>query len=235
MADEAPPKLIQIGPQGGLKKDGFNLVTERVVTVNPETKQLEVELLAYDGKTVLLDVAEEALEDLKQIKVGDGATIRVVEEGGRRIAKSFKIRAKDPNAAKADAMLLDLKDSHWLNRKYAAEILGELKETRAVGPLVEALTDDVGDVRQRAYDSLIKIGGSAVSSLVPLLVSEEDELRQSVTEIIRKIGKPAVEPLATALAEADDRLKTRIMKVLDRMGYKPKPTEEAKVEVPRLT
>jgi hypothetical protein len=234
MADEAPAKLIQIGPKGGLKKDGFNLVTERVVAVNPEAKQLEVELLAYDGKTVLLDVAEEALEDLKQIKAGDGATIRVVEEGGRRIAKSFKIRAKDPNAAKADAMLLDLKDPHWLNRKYAAEILGELKESRAVGPLVEALMDEVGDVRQRAYDSLIKIGSSAVPSLVPLLVSEEDELRQSATEIIRKIGKPAVEPLATALAEADDRLKTRIMKVLDRMGYKPKPKDEAKAEVPRL-
>jgi hypothetical protein len=234
MADEAPAKLIQIGPKGGLKKDGFNLVTERVVAVNPEAKQLEVELLAYDGKTVLLDVAEEALEDLKQIKAGDGATIRVVEEGGRRIAKSFKIRAKDPNAAKADAMLLDLKDPHWLNRKYAAEILGELKESRAVGPLVDALTDEVGDVRQRAYDSLIKIGGSAVRSLVPLLVSEEDELRQSATEIIRKIGKPAVEPLATALTEADDRLKTRIMKVLDRMGYKPKPKDEAKAEVPRL-
>ena len=235
MADEAPAKLIQIGPKGGLKKDGFNLVTERVVAVNPEAKQLEVELLAYDGKTVLLDVAEEVLEDLKQIKAGDGATIRVVEEGGRRIAKSFKIRAKDPNAAKAEAMLLDLKDPHWLNRKYAAEILGELKEARAVEPLVAALTDDVGDVRQRAYDSLIKIGGSAVPSLVPLLVSEEDELRQSVTEIIRKIGKPAVEPLATALAEADDRLKTRIMKVLDRMGYKPKPKDEAKAEIPRLT
>jgi len=235
MADEAPAKLIQIGPKGGLKKDGFNLVTERVVAVNPEAKQLEVELLAYDGKTVLLDVAEEALEDLKQIKAGDGATIRVVEEGGRRIAKSFKIRAKDPNAAKADAMLLDLNDPHWLNRKYAAEILGELKEARAVEPLVAALTDDVGDVRQRAYDSLIKIGGSAVPSLVPLLVSEEDELRQSVTEIIRKIGKPAVEPLATALAEADDRLKTRIMKVLDRMGYKPKPKDEVKAGIPRLT
>jgi HEAT repeat protein len=133
-------------------------------------------------------------------------------------------------------MLLDLKDSHWLNRKYAAEVLGELKEVRAVRPLVDALADEVGDVRQRAYDSLIKIGGPAVSSLVPLLVSEEDEIRQSVTEIIRKIGKPAVEPLATALAEADDRLKTRVMKVLDRMGYKPKVHDEAKaVEAPRLT
>lgn len=235
MAEEAPVKLIQIGPKGGEKKDGFNLVTERVVAVNPEAKQIEVELLAYDGKTVVLEVAEEALEDLKKLKVGDGATIRVVEEGGKRVAKSFRIRAKDPNAAKADAMLLDLKDPHWLNRKYAAEVLGELKDQRAVMPLVNALTDEVGDVRQRAYDSLIKLGGVSVSSLVPLLVSEEDEIRQSATEIIRKIGKPAVEPLATALTDADDRLKTRIMKVLDRMGYKPKAKSEAAVELPRLT
>ena len=234
MAEEAPVKLIQIGPKGGTKKDGFNLVTERVVAVNPEAKQLEVELLAYDGKTVVLEVGDEALEDFLKIKPGDGATIRVVEEGGKRIAKSFRIRAKDPNAAKADAMLIDLKDSHWLNRKYAAEVLGELKDPRAVLPLVEALTDEGGDVRQRAYDSLIKIGGIAVASLVPLLASEEDDVRQSATEIIRKIGKPAVEPLATALADADDRLKTRIMKVLDRMGYKPKAKEGAQAEPAKL-
>jgi HEAT repeat protein len=121
-------------------------------------------------------------------------------------------------------MLLDMKDTHWLNRKYAAESLGELKDQRAVGPLVEALTDEVGDVRQRAYDSLIKLGGVSVSSLIPLLVAEEEELRQAATEIVRKIGKPAVEPLAVALGEADERLKARILKVLDRMGYKPKPT-----------
>jgi len=234
MADEAPVKLIQIGPKGGPKKDGFNLGTERVVAVNPEAKQLEVELLAYDGKTVVLDVGDEALEDFLKIKPGDGATIRVVEEGGKRVAKSFRIRAKDPNAAKADAMLIDLKDSHWLNRKYAAEVLGELKDPRAVVPLVEALTDEVGDVRQRAYDSLIKIGGSAVPSLVPLLAAEEDDVRQSATEIIRKIGKPAVEPLATALADADDQLKKKIMKVLDRMGYKPKPKDSAQAEPAKL-
>ena len=55
MAEETPTKLIQIGPKGGPKKDGFNLVTERVVAIHPEAKQIEVELLAYDGKTVVLD------------------------------------------------------------------------------------------------------------------------------------------------------------------------------------
>ncbi len=222
MANEAPAQLISIGPKSGTKKDGFNLVTENVSGINLETSQIEVELLAYDGKTVLLDVGEEALEDLQKIKLGDGATLRVVEEDGKRIVKSFRIRSKDPNVAAADAALLDLNDTHWLNRKHAIEVLGELKVEAAVKPLVEMLNDEVGDVRQRAYDALIKIGAPCVLEVVPLLTNEEDELRQSATEILRKIGKPAVEPLAQALGDADEKLQKRIMKVLDRMGYKRK-------------
>jgi HEAT repeat protein len=222
MANEAPAKLISIGPKSGTKKDGFNLVTENVTAINLETRQIEVELLAYDGKTVLMDVSEEAVEDLQKIKLGDGATLRVVEESGKRIVKSFRIRSKDPNIQKADAALLDLTDTHWLNRKHAIEVLGELRVEAAVTPLVEMLNDEVGDVRQRAYEALIKIGAPCVAEVVPLLISEEDDLRQSATEILRKIGKPAVEPLALALGEADEPLQKRIMKVLDRMGYKRK-------------
>jgi hypothetical protein len=222
MANEAPAKLISIGPKSGTKKDGFNLVTEKVSMINLETNQIEVELLAYDGKTVLLDVGEEAVEDLHKIKIGDGATLRVVEEEGKRIVKSFRIRSKDPSVTAADAALLDLTDTHWLNRKHAIEVLGELRVEAAVKPLVEMLNDEVGDVRQRAYEALIKIGAPCVLDVVPLLTEEEDELRQSATEILRKIGKPAVEPLAQALGEADERLQKRILKVLDRMGYKRK-------------
>ncbi len=222
MANEAPAKLISIGPKSGTKKDGFNLVTENVTAINLETRQIEVELLAYDGKTVLMDVSEEAVEDLQKIKIGDGATLRVVEEDGKRIVKSFRIRSKDPSIQRADAALQDLTDSHWLNRKHAIEVLGELRVEAAVKPLVEMLSDEVGDVRQRAYEALIKIGAPCVPDVIPFLVSEEDDLRQSATEILRKIGKPAVEPLALALGEADEKLQKRIMKVLDRMGYKRK-------------
>lgn len=221
MADAGPSPLVQVSPKRA-KKDGFNLVTENVVAVNVEARQLEVELLAYDGKTVLLDVAEDMLTDLQTIKPGDGATLRIVEEDGKRLVKQFRVRAKDPNVVKVDAALMDLQDSHWLNRKYAVEVLGELKAASAVNDLVERLDDEVGDVRHRAYEALIKIGAPSVPRVIPLLVSEEDELRQSATEILRKIGKPAVEPLATALAEAEAPLKKRITKVLDRMGYKPK-------------
>ncbi|MDD9820126.1 MAG: HEAT repeat domain-containing protein [Nitrospira sp.] len=233
MADPAPPAptpapapLVNITPKRA-KKEGFNLVTENVTAINLETNQLEVELLAYDGKTVLLDVAEEALEDLRKLKTGDGATLRIVEEDGKRVVKQFRIRAKDPNVVKVDAALMDLKDSHWLNRKYAVEVLGELRAAEAVDDLVVCLEDEVGDVRHRAYEALIKIGRPSVAKVIPLLVSEEDELRQSATEILRKIGKPAVEPLATALADAEGPMKKRITKVLDRMGYKPKEPKDS--------
>jgi HEAT repeats/PBS lyase HEAT-like repeat len=219
MAD--PVKLVQIMPKSA-KVEGFNLVTENVTAIHLEDKQIEIELLAYDGKTVLLEVSEEAFPDLQRIKLGDGATLRVVEEDGKRVVKQFRIRSKDPNMVKVDAALLDLKDSHWLNRKYAIEVLGELKAASAVDELVACLQDDVGDVRNRAYESLIKIGAPSVAKVIPLLVEEDDEVRQSATEILRKIGKPAVEPLAAALGDADAALKKRIMKVLDRMGYKPK-------------
>jgi HEAT repeat protein len=236
MADEAP-KLIQIAKGGpGIKKDGFNLISEKVVKVDLEARTMEIELLAYEGKTVVLEVGEELLEDLKKLKPGDGVTVRVVEEepGGtlhgapakRRIVKGFTIRSRDANKTRADEMLAALQDGHWLTRKYAVEVLGSLGDTRAVGPLIEALTDEVNDIRQRAYDSLIKIGAPGVTAVASLLTHEDDDLRQAASEIIRKIGKPAVEPLTEVMLGADEALQARIRKLLDRMGYKPKPKTE---------
>lgn len=240
MADEAP-KLIQISKGGpGIKKDGFNLISEKVVKVDPEARTLEIELLAYEGKTVVLEVGEDLLEDLKKIKPGDGVTVRVLEEepgagiqgtlhsgaAKRRIVKSITVRSRDANKTRADEMLAALKEGHWLTRKYAVEVLGTLGDARAVGPLIEALTDEVNDIRQRAYDSLIKLGAPSVPAVASLLTHEDDDLRQAASEIIRKIGKPAVEPLTEVMLGADEALQARIRKLLDRMGYKPKPKTE---------
>ena len=79
-------------------------------------------------------------------------------------------------------------------------------------------------MRQRAYDSLIKIGGSAVPSLVPLLASEEDDasVGDGNHQEDRQTGRRTA---GHGAGGGDDRLKTKIMKVLDRMGYKPEAVE----------
>ena len=181
--------MISIGPKSGTKKDGFNLVTEKVTAINLEINQIEVELLAYDGKTVLLDVGEEAVEDLKKIKLGDGATLRVVEESGKRIVKSFRIRSKDPNVAATDAALLDLTDTHWLNRKHAIEVLGELRVEAAVKPLVEMLNDEDWLVRRNAAESLARLKDSrAIDPLVPLLEDENEMVRDTAEGALTSLG-----------------------------------------------
>src|SRR2546428_1833776 len=138
MAD-GKTKLIQIGKGGpGIKKDGFNLISEKVVKVDVENQTLEIELLAYEGKTVMLEVGEDLVEELKKIKPGDGVTVRVVEEepGGtlhgaptkRRIVKGITIRSRDAQKTRAEEMLAALNESHWLTRKYAVEVLGNLAD-----------------------------------------------------------------------------------------------------------
>ncbi len=172
MADEAP-KLIQIGKGGpGIKKDGFNLISEKVVKVDVENRTLEIELLAYEGKNVVLEVGEDLVEELKKIKPGDGVTVRVVEEepGGtlhgaptkRRIVKGLTIRSRDAQKTRVEEMLAALNESHWLTRKYAVEVLGNLGDPRAVGPLIEALTDEVNDIRQRDHPQNRQTGRRAL-------------------------------------------------------------------------
>jgi len=85
-----------------LSDDGIGNVKEigNAPDIDIEVKQIEIELLAYDGRTVLLDVADEAIGELEKIKLGNGATLRVFEEDGKRFVTQFRIRSKDPNLAK---------------------------------------------------------------------------------------------------------------------------------------
>ncbi|MCZ6801838.1 MAG: hypothetical protein O7F12_15260 [Nitrospirae bacterium] len=85
-----------------MSDDGIGNVKEigNAPDIDIEVKQIEIELLAYDGRTVLLDVADEAIGELEKIKLGNGATLRVFEEDGKRFVTQFRIRSKDPNLAK---------------------------------------------------------------------------------------------------------------------------------------
>ena len=53
-----------------------------------------------------------------------------------------------------------LKDGEWRVRWQAAEILGEIKDDRAVKPLTEALNDENNDVRMAATKALERIRGN---------------------------------------------------------------------------
>ena len=58
-----------------------------------------------------------------------------------------------------NSLIATLKDEEWLVRRYAARSLGELRATRAIKPLINALDDEGFRATAAAAKALRKITG----------------------------------------------------------------------------
>lgn len=98
-----------------------------------------------------------------------------------------------------------LKDVDKDIRKFAADILGEIGDRKAISPLVDALRDSDDNVRSSAAEALGKIGGDeVVNALVYVLTNTEDDiwLRYSALEALGKTGcRMPIEPIIRLLDE----------------------------------
>src|SRR5438132_920381 len=97
-----------------------------------------------------------------------------------------------------------LKDEDWALREEAATLLGEFRDPRAVGPLVDALHDEDRAVRAavrheewilrlHACEALGKIGAEeAVAPLCEVMLHDRDmAVRQDAAKALGNIGHPA--------------------------------------------
>ena len=123
-----------------------------------------------------------------------------------------------------DSLIVALQDSDVNVRKGAADVLGELKATRAVESLIAALQDSDINVRGKAMDALGKIGDPrAVRPLIKVLDNRGDlETMNAVIEALRKIGYArVVEPLVTILKDSDGGMRFEAARALNGLGWKP--------------
>lgn len=121
-----------------------------------------------------------------------------------------------------------------LNERWrAAEALGELGDSRAVRPLIEALEDEHVEVRWKAAKALGILDGR--EPVLPLIGSLEDDslwVRMGAAWALGKIGDPrAVEPLIRLLDDAKPRVRRMAAWALGRIGNPralgPKPRMDA--------
>src|SRR2546422_806587 len=117
-----------------------------------------------------------------------------------------------------------LKDEDWALREEAATLLGEFRDPRAVGPLVEAPHDEDRAVREAATTALRKIGPPAAPALATLLAAvrhEEWVLRLHACEALGKIGaEEAVVPLCEVmLHDRDMAVRQDAAKALGSIGH----------------
>lgn len=110
-----------------------------------------------------------------------------------------------------------------LTRQGAAMALGEIRDVRAIEPLVEVLMKDELSIREAAVDAVAKIGEPAVRRLIKALKDGDEYTRYWVAGALVDIGAPAVGPLVEESRKAgNEHLRREISKILEKIDYEAK-------------
>ena len=106
-----------------------------------------------------------------------------------------------------------------LVRQYAAYLLGNAKNARAIQPLVEALGDFDKSVREQATLALSSIGKAAIEPLSEALKEPKWETRYRAAEALGRIADDkAIKPLVKALRDNTDHVRYMAAKGLREIG-----------------
>ncbi|RPJ53886.1 MAG: HEAT repeat domain-containing protein [Methanobacteriota archaeon] len=104
--------------------------------------------------------------------------------------------------------------------RYAAEALGDLRDTAALEPLIQALKQCEGAARAKAAEALGKMGSRrAVESLI-LALDTDIEAGAAAAEALGRIGDPrAVRHLESALRADREEIRHQAERALEAMGF----------------
>ena len=81
-------------------------------------------------------------------------------------------------------LIKNLKNDNSTIRADAAKALGEINDTKAVYPLIQALKDEDRNVRQWSVLALVKMGGLATEELILALESENETVRWQAAAVL---------------------------------------------------
>lgn len=123
-----------------------------------------------------------------------------------------------------DQQMSELKAKDPEIRRRAVVTLGEMKDPRAVEPLIAALGDEQMSVQVAAVQALANIGAPAVQPLIAGLNAPSLEVRRFAARALGEIKDPrAVEPLIAALNDPHVRKETisALVKIKDPRAVEP--------------
>lgn len=111
-----------------------------------------------------------------------------------------------------------LKDEDWAIREEAAALLGQLRDPRAVVPLVMILGDQDRAVREAAIGALTAIGEPSVPALGACLTAPELAVQEAASAVLAIIADARVlAPLVKALKSHDWIVRMHAAKALGRV------------------
>ena len=194
------------------------LAAIRSLADRPDKALIEplAKVLAKDSQAEVRAAAAEVLAGIEDPRVnlsllaalGDGdPVVRHAVAAASGKTPAALVRTIEDKQAAVDALLALLKapGTDAAMMPWAAEMLGELGDRRAVEPLTEALKHGDAAVRLAAAEALAQMPDQrAASALAKAIWDEDAGVRLAATRSLAKIGPPATEPLVKLL-EADDQ------------------------------
>lgn len=130
-----------------------------------------------------------------------------------------KSEEKSPEKARDTIARSTLPGNDPQVRQYAALLLGQLKESEGIDPLLRALRDPDIKVRAQAAKALGEIGDLSVDPVVTLLNDPDWKIRYRAAEALGMTGsKKAVPFLITALDDQKDHVRYIAAKAIGETG-----------------
>jgi len=159
----------------------FDEITE-VLLDDPkiEVRQAAAKSLGSTGHTAALPFLMEALRDSYwwyEREAAAGDLLNAIANMGE---------------AAVDPLIEALKDKEGVVRKFAAGLLGRLKDPRAIEPLSMALYDTHHDVGQLSAEALVNFGAGSFEVLVEALDHPEMWIRVHTVDVLPRVNEPRV-------------------------------------------
>ncbi|MDP3396474.1 MAG: HEAT repeat domain-containing protein [Methanoregula sp.] len=128
--------------------------------------------------------------------------------------------AEDLEKLNLEGLIKSLLDSTDPNiRQYAAYLLGQAKNPRAIEPLIRALADFDKSVREQAMLALSSLGKSAIEPLSEAMKEPKWETRYRAAEALGNIAdEKAVQPLIQGLKDSREHVRYMAAKGLREFG-----------------
>jgi HEAT repeat protein len=170
-----------------------------------------------DQEKAIWEAARDAL-----VQIGAPATAPLIaalkqhpDLGTRQLAAAALGGIKAAQAV--DALILALDEKAL--RVNAAFALGEIRDERAIAPLIRLLSDDKEQVQALARQALGQIGTAAVVPLIDALQSDNVMTRRNAAWVLLDMPDPrALEPLIKALGDQDATVRQYSAVGLGRIG-----------------
>jgi len=103
-------------------------------------------------------------------------------------------------------------------RRGSTEVLGQIGNTKAIPPIMQALDDPERSVRIEAVKALAALGVPAIAPLMQVFREGDLRMRTSAMEALWMLGQPATTPLIMVLKDNQSDVRKRAALLLGEIG-----------------